>query len=115
MNTFSSSIRDSLYSILGIGQPPSSSAGVEVIRQAMLHELGLAGALERPSLCGRIRRTSDATGLWLTRAELYNHLCRVHSEPVALERVRALTPLFVGRVPASLMGGRHTGSGRQRL
>lgn len=104
--TLSSSLRDSMLSILGIERAPHSPAAVAAIRKAMLAELGDCGPHRHPTLAFRIRRTDDATGLWFARAELYAHLCHQYSEAVALERVQKLTPLFVGWVPTSLMKGR---------
>jgi hypothetical protein len=114
MNTRPSSLRDSIrssvFSMLGIEQTPRSPEAVQTIRQAMLLALGPMGSHENPALLHRINRTDDAIGLWFARAELYAHLSKTRCEPEAQRRVRALTPLFEGWVPANLIGARKVGA-----
>ncbi len=109
-----SSLRHSISALLGSSMHTPVPEALETVRQAMLATLGSEGAKLNPLLQYRLKHLQDAHALWFARAEVMAVLSSLHGEASAVNAVRALTPMFSGLIPRSLMEaarkGRRCGS-----
>lgn len=96
-------IRHSISALLGIDMRKHSPESLEPVRQAMLDVLGTEGAASNPQLSKRLQYLHDIHALWYARSEMVSVLSGLHGEARAVEMVRSLTPLFEGRLPASML------------
>jgi hypothetical protein len=103
MGWISSTLRNSIYGMLGHGQPTDSMlvSRMEDIRELMLELLGDA-APEHPGVTRRIRYATDVNALWYLRGDLMAVLASSHGERQARRAVRNVTDMFRGVVPGSL-------------
>ena len=107
MRWFTSTLRDSLYGLLGHASTPTESrlfSGIEDIREAMLELIGDDGPRRFPQVTRRIRYATDIQALWYLRGDLMAILAALHGEAEARERVRAISTMFRGLLPPSLTG-----------
>jgi len=98
-------LRNSIYGLLGHGAPPSDSTleiRTEDIREAMLNLLGDSGTRQFAQLTRRIRYANDLQGLWYLRGDLMAALAGTLGERDARDKVRAITDMFKGMLPAGL-------------
>ena len=104
MRWFKASLRNSLYGLLGHGDPSASRLedGTEDIRERMLELLGDEAAARSPTVTRRIRYAGDIHALWYLRGDLMAALAELHGEARAREQVQALTRMFRGLLPHSL-------------
>ena len=103
MGWISTSLRNSLYGLLGHSQPSDSMlvSRMEDIRELMLDLLGEA-ARHHPNVTRRIRYATDVQALWYLRGDLMAVLAAAHGESQARRQVRSVTDMFRGVVPGSL-------------
>lgn len=113
MNTLTSTLRDSIASVLGGRKAPPSAAALQGIRRAMLALLPEQGDDPMTLVRQRIAQTQDIEGLWYVRAELFNHLCQVHDEVHAARCLQTLEPLFQHHLPSALLKTRQPGALRR--
>lgn len=104
MRWFKPSLRNSIYGLLGHGQPTESvlDCRMEDIRESMLELLGDDGARHHPQITRRIRYATDIQALWYLRGDLMAVLADVHGEAQARRQVRSVTDMFRGLLPGSL-------------
>jgi len=95
-------LRSSISALLGSEIRPHSPELLEPVRQAMLDTLGNEGSKLSPGLRRRLSYLPDAQALWYARSEMVSVLSQVHGEEQAIDRVRALSPIFAGLLPKSL-------------
>lgn len=98
-----SSLRSSMSALLGSSKQDHVPETLEAVRQAMLATLGSEGAKLNPLLQHRLEHLQDAHALWFARAEVMAVLSGLHGEESAVNAVRALSPMFSGLIPRSLM------------
>lgn len=103
MRWFKPVLRNSISALLGSEMRPHSPELLEPVRQAMLDALGNEGSKLSPGLRRRLSYLPDAHALWYARSELVSVLSQVHGEVQAIDRVQALSPIFVGLLPKSLI------------
>ncbi len=104
MQWFKRGLRQSIYGLLGHGDPTLSvlEDSLEEVRDAMLALLGDEGATRHASVHRRIRYAADIQGLWYLRGDLMGALATVHGEAGARARVGTITEMFHGLLPGSL-------------
>ena len=103
MRWFKPVLRNSLSALLGSEVRTHSPESLEPVRQAMMDALGSEGSKLSPGLSRRLSYLPDAYSLWYARSEMVSVLSQVHGEVQAIERVRALSPVFAGLLPKSLI------------
>jgi hypothetical protein len=105
MSWLKSSLRHSIYGLLGNPVTPSDSeleSGTEDIREAMLALLGEAGGKQFANVTRRVRYANDIQALWYLRGDLLATLAGVHGEAGARKKVQQITRMFDGLLPGSL-------------
>jgi hypothetical protein len=105
MRLFKSSIRSSIYGLLGNPVAPSESVletSTEDIREAMLALLGETGTKHFANVTRRIRYANDIQGLWYLRGDLMAALASTQGEAAARQEVQQITRMFNGLLPGSL-------------
>ncbi len=105
MNWFGPSLRNSLYGLLGHGEPSESTLGdrIEDIREAMLELLPDDELRRFPQVTRRIRYAGDVQALWYLRGDLMAILAGEHGEAEARRRIGDLTRMFRGLMPRSMV------------
>lgn len=103
MRWFKTGLRSSISALLGPEMRSHSPELLEPVRQAMLDALGDEGSKLSPRLRRRLSYLPDAHALWCARPEMVAVLSRVHGEVQAIDTVRALSPVFAGLLPKSLI------------
>ena len=102
----SASIKNSLYSILGVDTARADAGRaqqLEQVRAAMLECLGEAESFEAPALQRLIARAKDVQTLWFLRANLMGVLASRDGEGGARIQMDQIAPLFQGLLPKGLM------------
>lgn len=105
MRWFTSTLRSSLYGLLGHATTPTESrlfSGMEDIREAMLELIGDDGPRRYPQVTRRIRYATDIQALWYLRGDLMAILAGLHGEAEARKHLRAISTMFTGLLPPSL-------------
>jgi hypothetical protein len=93
------------------------AARLEDIRKIMMAAASETG--DHPALLRRMRFAADITALWYLRSDLMAVLCDSLGELAARARLKIITQMFDGLVPAGFMGHResiphhHRASARQ--
>lgn len=103
MRWFKPVLRNSISALLGSEVRSRSPESLEPVRQAMLEALGDEGSKLSPGLKHRLSYLPDAHALWFARSEMVSVLSRLHGEARAVDTVRALSPVFAGLLPKSLI------------
>lgn len=96
-------LRNTISALLGTEVRKDSPEALEPVRQAMLSALGDEGAAINPRLKHRLMYLHDAHALWYARSEMVAVLSRLHGEAKAVDTVIALSPVFHGLLPKSMM------------
>jgi len=98
-----SKIASSLMSLFGDSAPaPVPHGRLQDIRQAMLDCLRLLNDSERTShTLTRVMRAPDLQALWYLRADVMTLLASLVGESQASARLRPITNMFVGLLPAA--------------
>ena len=105
MRWFKSSLKQSIYGLLGNPVMPSASAleaGTEDIREAMLALLAQAGGRQFANVTRRVRYANDVQALWYLRGDLMAALAATQGEATARQKVQQITRMFQGLIPGSL-------------
>lgn len=104
---------NSLHKLLAsIRQRPSSSENsgraceLPQVRSAMHQSVRDCHGNPVARLNARIAQAASHGELWALRTEAYQLIATCHCQSVAVERIRALTPLFEGPDPKPLSSGR---------
>lgn len=107
MSWFTSSIRDSIYSLLGSSRPgaiteehPAVSA--DDIREAMLELIKGVQSERAAHVVRRVRYTDDVQALWYLRGDLMYVLAESQGEAAAREQLKTITALFADLLPKGL-------------
>jgi hypothetical protein len=103
MRWFKPGLRNSISALLGADTRTDSPESLEPVRMAMLDMLGEDGAKINPRLKHRLLYVNDAHALWYARADMVAVLSSLHGEAKAVDLVQALSPVFSGLIPKSLM------------
>ena len=105
MRWFKPSLRNSIYGLLGHGEPTASvlDCRTEDIREAMLELLPEDGGRRFPQVIRRIRYAADVHALWYLRGDLMAALADVHGEMEARRHIGAVTSMFRGLLPGSVV------------
>ncbi len=103
MRWFKPGLRNSISALLSPETRKDSPAALAPVREAMLEALGEDGAKANPQLTRKLKYMHDAHALWFARAEMVAVLSQLHGEAFAVNRVQALSPVFHGLVPKSLV------------
>jgi len=82
---------------------PDDVVSVDAIRQALLECLGGRGGAIFPVLERHIWLENEVAGLWCLRNDVMDALSVMQGEAHALEKMRQVTKLFAGHLPASYM------------
>lgn len=102
----STSIKNSLYSMLGLDSTRADvgrAHQLEQVRMAMLACLEGLDDNEVPALLWRIRYAKDVQTLWYLRSDLMGVLASRQGEAIARDQLCDITQLFRGLVPKGLM------------
>lgn len=105
MRWISSSIKSSIYGMLGNPETPSDSTLVstaEDIRESMLSLLGDAGPSQFPQVTRRIRYAGDIQALWYLRGDLMAAIAVSQGEKAARQKIQSITQMFQGLLPGGL-------------
>lgn len=105
MRWFKPSLRNSLYGLLGHGEPSASvlDCRIEDIREAMLDLLPEDEARHFPQVTRKIRYASDVHALWYLRGDLMAVLAGLHGEVEARRQVATISAMFRGLLPRSVV------------
>ena len=89
---------------------PSENSGrasaIPEVRSAMHLSVRDCHGKPMARLHARIAQAASHGELWALRTEVYHLISTCHCQSVAVERIRALTPLFDGPEPKPLSPGR---------
>lgn len=103
MRWFKPDLRNSISALLGADNRTKSPEALEPVRAAMICTLGVDGAKLNPRLKYKLQYLHDAHALWFARADMVATLSALHGEAKAVDMVQALSPVFNGLIPRSLM------------
>lgn len=107
-----------IHWLQGLGAPRAASvAELDGIRRKM-NELVLDCDLRRARrVRAHLEAGSTAMQLWLARSEIYQVVADEHGQHEAARRIKSLSPLFKGLIPAKQLKAPRSGplAGRQPL
>ncbi len=100
-----SKFASSLMSLFGEPAPdPNPESRVKDIRQAMLDSLsGLSESHQLARVWARVLYAPDIQALWYLRSDMMTLLAGLLGESVAHARIKTITRMFTGLLPAAQM------------